>query len=241
MDTKSSPSQLNQLSEVAVKNHVVGHRQRLKEKLSHHGGTGLADYELLELLLFLVIPRIDTKPLAKTLLERFGGLLAVLSASESTLRDIKGVGDGVVHLFKLAHVILGRTLQEDVKKKNVLQSWQQVINYCTTTMSFADKENLRVLYLDQRNQILLDEIQQTGTVNHTPIYPREVMKRGFEVGATALILVHNHPSGDPTPSKADIDMTLKVQRIGNELGICLHDHVIIGKGKHASFKAMGLL
>lgn len=241
MDTKSSPSLPREIVKKTLKDHVLGHRQRLKEKFNAHDGTGLADYELLELLLFLVIPRVDTKPLAKTLLDRFGGLLGVLSAPEPALKEIKGVGDSLVHLFKLIHALLGRTLQQDVKKKNVLQSWQQVIDYCTTTMSFSDKENLRVLYLDQRNQILLDEVQQTGTVNHTPIYPREVMKRGLEVGATALILVHNHPSGDPTPSRADIDLTLKIQRIGNELGICLHDHVVIGKGKHASFKAMGLL
>lgn len=221
--------------------HYIGHRQRLKEKFNVLGPIGFADYEILELLLFQAIPRNDTKPLAKVLLGRFGSLLGVLTASEAALKEIKGVGDSVVHLLKLVHGVLERGFQQDIKGKNVLQSWQQVIQYCSLSMSYNDKEQLRIIYLDQKNQILADEIQQTGTVNHTPIYPREVMKRALEVSATAIILVHNHPSGDPTPSRADIDLTMRVQRIGEELGITLHDHVIIGKGKHASFKSMGLL
>ena len=221
--------------------HFLGHRHRTKEKFDAVGQAGFADYELLELLLFQVIPRTDTKPLAKQLLKEFGGLLGVFSAPEFSLLKIKGIGASVVHLLKLVHTLMGRSLQDDIQGKNVLQSWNQVIDYCTTTMSFSQSEQLRVLYLDQKNQILGDEIQQTGTVNHTPIYPREIMKKALEVGATSLILVHNHPSGDPTPSKADIDLTLKIQRIGNDLGITLHDHIIIGKGRHSSLKSMGII
>ncbi len=146
-----------------------------------------------------------------------------------------------MHLFKLMHVLMGRSLQQEIHGKNVLQSWHQVIDYCMTTMSYNELEQLRIIYLDQKNQVLYDEIQQTGTVNHTPIYPREIMKKALEVGAISLVLVHNHPSGDPTPSRADIDLTLKIQRIGEDLGITLHDHIIIGKGKHASFKSMGIM
>lgn len=239
MDTKSLPSvEIKAASETP---HFIGHRQRSKEKFNTRGESGFADYELLELLLFQVIPRTDTKPLAKQLLQEFGGLLGVFSAPEFSLRKTKGVGTSVVHLFKLIHALMGRSLQQDIQGKNALQSWGQVINYCMTTMSFNEAEQLRIIYLDQKNQVLSDEVQQTGTVNHTPIYPREIMKKAFEVGATSLILVHNHPSGDPTPSKADIDLTLKIKRIGEDLGIILHDHIIIGKGKHTSLKTMGII
>lgn len=239
MDMKSLPSvEIKAPSEAP---HFIGHRQRSKEKFDTKGDSGFADYELLELLLYQVIPRTDTKPLAKHLLQEFGGLLGVFSAPEFTLRKIKGVGTSVIHLFKLVHALMGRSLQQEIQGKNALQSWSQVINYCMTTMSFKEAEQLRILYLDQKNQILSDEVQQTGTVNHTPIYPREIMKKALEVGATSLILVHNHPSGDPTPSKADIDLTLKIKRIGEDLGIVLHDHIIIGKGKHSSMKTMGII
>ncbi|WP_051908855.1 RadC family protein [Candidatus Odyssella acanthamoebae] len=233
---KSSPSLATE-----TKSHYEGHRQRLKDKFNTVGAAAFADYELLELLLFQVIPRSDTKPLAKALIDRFGGLLGVVAAPIPLLKEIKGVGDNVIHALKLQYAVIGRALKQDIHGKCVLQSWQQVIDYCTATMAYDDKEQLRLLYLDQKNQVLCDEIQQTGTVNHTPIYPREVMKRAFEVGASSLIMVHNHPSGDPTPSRADIDLTLKIQRIGNDLGVKLHDHVIIGKGRHSSLKSLGIL
>jgi DNA repair protein RadC len=227
--------------EIEVPPPYKDHRKRLKDKFNTLGASGFADYELLELLLFQAVPRIDTKPLAKTLLGRFGNLLAVLAAPPPLLKEIKGVGDNVVHILKLNHALIGRALQQDIHGKSVLQSWQQVLDYCATTMAYDDREQLRILYLDQKNQVLCDEVQQTGTVNHTPIYPREVMKRAFEVGASAIILVHNHPSGDPTPSRADIDMTLKIQRVGADLGVTLHDHVIVGKGRHTSFKSLGII
>ncbi|WP_010298386.1 RadC family protein [Candidatus Odyssella thessalonicensis] len=233
---KSLPS-----PETKAKPHYQGHRQRLKDRFASAGAAAFADYELLELFLFQIVPRTDTKPLAKALLEKFGCLSAIFGAPDHLLKDVKGVGDSVIHAFKLHHALYSRALQKEIHGKCVLQSWQQVIDYCGFTMSDEMREQLRVLYLDQKNQIICDEIQQTGTVNHTPIYPREVMKRGFEVGASALILVHNHPSGDPTPSRDDIDLTLKIQRIGTDLGIKLHDHIIIGKGKHCSFKALGII
>lgn len=233
---KSSPSQ-----EIKVEPHYKGHRKRLKEKFKGAGPLAFADYELLEMMLFEVLPRMDTKPLAKALIDRFGGLLGVVSAPPNLLKEVKGVGDSVVHTLKLYHAVIGHSLKQDIHGKSVLQSWQQVIDYCTATMAYDDKEQLRILYLDQKNQVLCDEIQQTGTVNHTPIYPREVMKRALEVGAMSLILVHNHPSGDPTPSRADIDLTLKIQRIGSDLGVTLHDHVIIGKGRHSSLKSLGII
>lgn len=236
MATKSSPSLVTKDT-----SHYQGHRQRLKEKLTTLGAAGFADYELLELLLFQAIPRTDTKPLAKMLIGRFGGILGVVAAPIPLLKEIKGVGDAVIHTLKLHHALIGRALKQDICGKNVLQSWQQVIDYCSATMAYNDKEQLRILYLDQKNQVMCDEIQQTGTINHTPIYPREVMKRAFEVGAAALILVHNHPSGDPTPSRADIDLTLKIQRIGSDLGVKLHDHIIIGKGRHSSLKSLGII
>ncbi len=235
MGSKSSPSLK------ADAPHYQGHRQRLKDKFNSAGADTFADYELLELVLFQAIPRTDTKPLAKYLIERFGSIQGVFAAPEALLKEISGVGDTVVHVLKLHQATQRRCLREAIQKTNVLQSWQQVIDYCTATMAFDDVEQLRVLYLDQKNQVLDDIVQQTGTVNHTPIYPREVMKRALEVGATALILVHNHPSGDPTPSRADIDLTVKIQRIAEELGITLHDHIIIGKGRHSSLKSLGVI
>ena len=224
-----------------AKPHYVGHRQRLKEKFNTKGEQALHDYEMLELLLFCAIPRTDVKPIAKDLLTRYGSLLGVFGASLQTLKEIKGVGDSVIHIIKLVHMLIGRSMQENLQGKTVLQSWHQVIEYCSARMSYHQQEQLRLLFLDQKNQLISDEVQQVGTVNHTPIYPREVMRRAIEVNASALILVHNHPSGDPSPSRADIELTLKIQEIGNQLGIRLHDHIVIGKGKHTSFKAMGLL
>ncbi|WP_052045899.1 RadC family protein [Candidatus Paracaedibacter symbiosus] len=252
MAMKSSPLVENKLTEIKVidpqvtapklrKPHHVGHRQRLKAKFDRRGEAAFHDYELLELLLFYAIPRVDVKPIAKDLLTKCGSLLGVFGASAQTLKEVKGAGESVVHILKLVHTLIGRSMQENLQGKTVLQSWHQVIEYCTARMSYNQQEQLRLLFLDQKNQLISDEVQQVGTVNHTPIYPREVMRRALEVNASALILVHNHPSGDPAPSKADIELTLKIQEIGAQLGIKLHDHIVIGKGKHNSFKAMGLL
>lgn len=223
------------------KPHHLGHRKRLREKFDQYGGESLHDYELLELLLFQVLPRFDVKPLSKTLIQEFEGLLGVFSASPHRLGQLPGVGPAVIHCLKLIHALMIKMHQLELRDKIVLQSWQQVLDYCRISMEYSDKEKLRLFFLNQRNQLIRDEVQQVGTVNHTPFYPREIMKRALELGATALILAHNHPSGDPTPSSADIDLTLKLQKIGEELGVRLHDHVIVGKNRIASFKAMGIL
>lgn len=222
------------------KPHYIGHRQRLRNRFLESKGDSLADYELLELLLFYAYPRIDTKPLAKELLKRFGSLQAVLGSPLSCLLDIKEISPSAQILLKLVHDLSLRAMKEDLKGRVVLQSWQQVLDYCHASMSFLKEEQFRLLFLDQKNQLMADEVQQKGTVNHTPVYPREVIKRALELGASALIMIHNHPSGDPTPSRSDIDMTLKVMEAGTALGIKVHDHVIIGQGKNLSFKAMGI-
>lgn len=223
------------------KPHYEGHRQRLRSRFLESQGDSLADYELLEFLLFYAYPRIDTKPLAKGLLKRFGSLQAVLGSPFSCLADMKEISSSAQILLKLVHTLSLRAMKESLKGRIVLQSWQQVLDYCQASMSFLKEEQFRLLFLDQKNQLIADEVQQKGTVNHTPVYPREVIKRALELSASALIMIHNHPSGDPTPSRSDIDMTLKVVEAGAALGIKVHDHVIIGQGKNLSFKVMGIL
>ncbi len=205
------------------------------------GGEALADYELLEILLFHAIPRQDTKPIAKALLKRFGSYAGVLHADAAELGEIKGVGQSAVVALKTVAEAATRLAREEVMDRPVLSSWSKLIRYLRVGMAHDRTEAFRVLFLDAKNTLIADEQQQTGTVNHTPMYPREVMKRALELGATAVIMVHNHPSGDPTPSKADIQMTHELRDIGEGLGIRLHDHVIVAKGGHTSFKEMGLL
>lgn len=218
------------------------HQQSLKDKFNTAGADALTDKELLEIFLFSVLSREDSKPLAKALLEKLGSFVAIMGAPDSLLKDVKGVEEEVVLAFKLHQAVLGRLLEKDIQGKSVVQSWQHIIDYCFIRMAHQDKEQLRVLYLDPQNQLLRDEVQHIGTVDHTPIYPRELLKRALEVGASAFILVHNHPSGDPTPSRSDIELTLKIQKLGEELGIKLHDHVIIGKRRcHCSLKSLGII
>ena len=219
----------------------LSYRQRLRLKFDVRGAEAFADYELLEMLLFFAHQRRDVKPLVNQLLRKFGSLLGLLTAPSSSLLKIEGIGVSTVHLLKLVHGILGHTLRQELKGKRALQSWIQVLHYCKTTMGHSPNEQLRVIFLDQKNQIITDEVQQVGTINQTAVYPREIMKRALEVGAASIIMVHNHPSGDPTPSKADIDLTLKIQRIGRDLGIILHDHLIIAHDNYRSFKDMGIL
>jgi DNA repair protein RadC len=223
------------------KPHYLGHRQRLRDRLQLAGPDGLPDYELLELLLFLGIPRGDVKPLAKRLLERFGSLSATLGAEPKELAEIKGIGDSTIHMFKLIQAAGVRMGREEVMTRSVVSNWRQLIAYCRASMAHEKVEQFRVLFLDRKNAIIADEKQQRGTVDHTPVYPREVVKRALELSASAIIMVHNHPSGDPTPSKADIEMTREVREAAEKLGITLHDHVIISKSGHNSFKSMGLL
>jgi DNA repair protein RadC len=221
--------------------HYHGHRERLRERFFAAGADALTDYELLELALFAAIPRRDTKPLAKELLKKFGSFTEVIHAPVTRLREVKGVKDASISQLKLLAAASGRAAKREVKRKLALSSWNDVIDYCRSGMAFSDKEQFRLLFLDKKNQLISDEIQQTGTVDHTPVYPREVIKRALELSATALILVHNHPSGDPTPSQADIQMTKTIMDIASPLGISVHDHIIVGKNGHASLKGMRLI
>jgi DNA repair protein RadC len=203
--------------------------------------TALSDYELLEMVLFAAQPRRDMKPLAKKLIAKFGSFAEVIHAPETRLREIKGVGDGTINGLKLIAAAAHRIARGELKQRTALSSWDDVTDYCRISMAFADKEQFRILFLDKRNQLIADEVQQTGTVDHTPVYPREVIKRALELSATAIILVHNHPSGDPTPSQADIQMTKAIVDIAAPLGISVHDHIILGKNGHASPKGLRLI
>lgn len=221
--------------------HWLGHRERLRTRFLEAGGEALADYELLELVLFRAIPRRDVKPLAKALLKRFGSFADVLAAPRARLMEVPGVSAAVATDLALVHAAAGRFGRTQVSGRMVLSSWSSVINYCRTAMAYAEREQFRVLYLDRKNALIGDEVQGEGTVDHTPVYPREVVKRAIELSASALILVHNHPSGDPTPSAADIQMTTQIVEIGKSLGITVHDHIIVGRQGHASFRGLKLI
>jgi DNA repair protein RadC len=221
--------------------HYHGHRERLRERFHGAGADALSDYELLEMVLFTAQPRRDMKPLAKSLLKTFGSFAEVIHAPEMRLREIDGVGDVTVTQIKLIAATASRIAKGQLKQRTMLSSWNDVIDYCRTSMAFADKEQFRILFLDKRNQLISDEVQQVGTVDHTPVYPREVIKRALELSATAVLLVHNHPSGDPTPSQADIHMTRAIIDIAGPLGISVHDHIIVGKNGHASMKGLRLI
>ncbi len=221
--------------------HHLGHRDRLRQRFLNAGDGALPDYELLELLLFRSIPQRDVKPLAKQLIQHFGSFAEVIGAPISRLTEVKGIGESVALDLKIVEAALKRTMKGQVAKKPVLSSWSSVIDYCRLAMAFAEREQFRILFLDKKNALIADEVQQTGTVDHTPVYPREVMRRALELSATALILVHNHPSGDPTPSGADMRMTRELVDIAKPLGIAIHDHIIVGRDGHASFKGLGLI
>ncbi|MFN3655984.1 MAG: RadC family protein [Pseudolabrys sp.] len=221
--------------------HYHGHRERLRARFRAAGPESVSDYELLELLLFRAIPQRDVKPLAKQLIAKFGSFAEVVAAPRARLKEAKGVGDAVADELMIVQAAASRLARGQVQKRPVLSSWSSVIDYCRTAMAYADKEQFRLLFLDKRNQLIADELQQTGTVDHTPVYPREVVKRALELSATALILVHNHPSGDPTPSRADIQMTQAIVDVAKPLGIAVHDHIIVGKEGHASLKGLKLI
>ncbi len=223
-------------------NDHAGHRQRVRERFLKLGGDALEDYELLELALQLVIPRKDTKALAKTLLREFGTFSAVFNASETRLAKIDGLGPTSIAHLKVIQAAAARFGRDRIDHDMpILSSWNQLIDYCRSQMAFQPIEQFRILFLDKKNRLIADEVQQTGTVDHTPVYPREVIKRSLELSATALILVHNHPSGDPAPSSADIRMTREIGDIAKPLGIVLHDHIIIGKSGHASLRSLKLI
>jgi len=221
--------------------HYLGHRERLRARFCDAGADAIADYELLELLLFRAIPRRDVKPLAKQLIKIFGSFAEVISAPRHRLREEGGLSEAVVTELKIVQAAAGRITRGEARKRPVLSSWSAVIEHCRTTMAFESKEQFKIIFLDKRNQIIADEVQQTGTVDHTPVYPREVVKRALELSATAIILVHNHPSGDPTPSRADIQMTQAIIEVAKPLGIAVHDHIIVGKDGHVSLKGLKLI
>ena len=221
-------------------NHA-GHRRRLRDRFLNAGPDALADYELLELILFSALPRVDTKAIAKSLLKRFGGFSAVISADPRRLDEVKGVGRAGVVALKAVQAAALAYMRDEIMDKPILSSWDKLLRYCKASMGHNTTEQFRILFLNNKNALIADEVQQTGTVDHTPVYPREVVKRALELGATAIIMVHNHPSGDPTPSQGDIAMTRQVVEAAEKLQISIHDHLIIGRNSHASFKAMGLL
>ncbi len=218
-----------------------GHRARLRERLLKGGADAVAEYELLELILFAAKPRGDVKPLAKRLLKHFGGFANVVQAPPEKLREMEGVGDAVIASIKTIELSCQHLLRQQISNQPVINSWTTLLEYCQLTMGSQTIEQFRILFLNSQNTLISDEVQQTGTVDHTPVYPREVLRRALDVGATALILAHNHPSGNPSPSKADIDMTRMLCDAARPFNIRIHDHVIIAKGKHYSFKSSGLL
>lgn len=226
---------------VPAPNPNAGHRQRLRTRFRNGGAEALPDYELLELLLFRALPRRDTKPIAKALISRFGGFSETISAEPALLAEIPGVGESVITELKLVHAAAIRLLQQQVHERPVLSSWTELLGYCRASMAYSKKEMFRVLFLDRKNRLIADEVMQQGTVDHTPVYPREVVKRALELSSTAIILVHNHPSGDPTPSQADIDMTRKIIDAAQSLSIIIHDHVIVTKSGEVSFRSRGLM
>ncbi len=221
--------------------YIADHRRRLRARFMEGGAAAMPDYEMLELVLFRAIPRQDVKPLARLLLDTFGDFNGAVSASPARLRMVKGVGDAVVQELKIVEAAAQRLMRARVINRPVLSSWDALLDYCHTAMAHRETEQFRILYLDRKNVLIADEEQARGTVDHVPVYPREVVKRALELNASALILVHNHPSGDPTPSEADVLMTCQVQDAARALGIVVHDHLIIGKSREISFKSQGYL
>ncbi len=225
----------------AKRPHYWGHRERLRTRFLKGGHEPMPEYELLELLLFNAIPRIDVKPLAKRLLAEFGDLNGVIAASKHRVLQVDGATDWVYYHLRVVEAFGQRMAQAKVMQRDVVSSWEDLVVYCRTAMAHREVEQFRVLYLDRKNVLKADEEQANGTVDHVPVYPREIVKRALELNASSLILIHNHPSGDPTPSKSDITMTQRVRDACDTLGILIHDHVIIGKDKEYSFRAEGLL
>ena len=221
--------------------YLADHRKRLRERFRSGGASAMLDYELLELALFRAIPRQDVKPLARRLIETFGDVNGVLSAPVARLEAVAGVGPAVATELKIVEALAHRMARAKVLQRHVISSWDAVLDYCHTVMAHRDTEQFRILFLDRKNILIADEAQGQGTVDHVPVYPREVVKRALELNASALILVHNHPSGDPTPSEADIDMTRQIHEAASALGIALHDHLVIGRSRELSFRAEGLL
>jgi len=223
------------------KKHYQGHRQRLRQRFLETEGAGLADYEFLELLLFRAIPRSDTKQLAKALLARFGTLADVLGADIKLLQQVEGCGEAVAIELKIIASLPGRVAKSGLRNRNVFASWERLVAYCQMIMAHETREQFRILFLDKKNGLIADEIQGRGTVDHTPVYPREVVKRALDLASSNIILVHNHPSGNPEPSEQDIIMTAKLVEVAGGLNIKIVDHLIIGRNGYSSLKQLGLM
>ena len=229
------------IPEGKLPSYIADHRQRLRARFLSGGADAMPDYELLELVLFRAIPRRDVKPLTRDLFNKFNYFNGVITAAPERLLEVKGVGEAVICELKIVAATAQRLARSRVPQRPVVSSWEALIDYCHTSMAHRDTEQFRVLFLDRKNTLIADEEQASGTVDHVPVYPREVVKRALELNASALILVHNHPSGDPTPSPEDISMTAQVERAAQALGITLHDHLIVGKSTELSFRAAGLI
>ena len=221
--------------------HFLGHRERLRDRFRRGGDAALSDYEILELILFRAMPRRDVKPIAKALIARFGSFAEVLAARPERLAEVSGIGLAAATDIKIVEAAGRRVARSAIEGRRNLGSSTAVLAYCRAAMAFMDHEEFRILFLDKKNQLLADEVQGVGTVDHAPVYPREVMRRALELGATALILVHNHPSGDPSPSTADIAMTTQIATLGKALNVVVHDHLVVGRQGHVSFRALNLL
>ncbi len=238
---KADPGPPDDGTATAPQPEYAGHRERLRQRLLGSGAGALADYEILEFLLFSALPRQDTKPIAKALIQRFGSLGGVLAADAADLMQVKGIKEAGAATFKAVLEAARRLAREQVVEKPVLSSWQAVIDYCRIAVGHEPLEQFLLLFLDRKNRLLADEKQQRGTVDHTPVYPREVVKRALDLKASAIVLVHNHPSGDPTPSRLDVETTKEIAAAAAKLGIAVHDHIVIGSAGHFSFRAEGLL
>lgn len=221
--------------------HFHGHRERLRNRFREAGAEALADYELVELLLFRAIPRRDVKPLAKAVIARFGSFAETISAPLERLAEIDGMSLNAATELKIVEAAAQRLAKGKIKRRTPMGSWGEVVDYCRAAMAFSDKEEFRILFLDKKNGLIADEVQGVGTVDHTPVYPREVVKRALELSASAVILVHNHPSGDPTPSQQDVKLTLDIIGMAKPLGVMIHDHIIVARQGHASLKGLGLI
>lgn len=239
MTSKRGASDTNGLAEAAPDYH--GHRDRLRERFTKGGASTLQDYELLELLLFRILPRRDTKPIAKAMLKRFGSFSEAIGAPPHLLEEVDGLGPTAITDLKVILAAAQRIGKDAVHDRPILGSWTEVIDYCKASMSYETVEQFRILFLDKKNKLIADEVQQVGTVDHTPVYPREVVRRALELSATAVILVHNHPSGDPTPSRADVEMTKTIIDTAKPMGITVHDHVIVGKEGNTSLRGLQLI
>lgn len=241
MPPSSTPSPTTDATGPAPDPHYSGHRDRLRARLMSAGDDALADYEVLEVLLFAARPRQDVKPLAKQLIEQFGSLGAVLEAPPEQLVGRAGLKPTTIAQLRIVKVAAERMLGERLRERPIIGAWRHLLDYLAVAMKYDRVEHVRLLFLDRKNRLIADEVTQTGTVDHTPLYPREIVRRALQLDASAIILVHNHPSGDPTPSRADIEMTREVDRACKALSITLHDHLIVGAGEPTSFKALGLL